>query len=93
MNNETQPGKHTLSGDGEAAQPEKKHILTNFALGIFRDNMDGHIFLGMLPVIDGVIRHDKPPYRFTGNTEETLVFFEKFKAELEGTKKRPAYLG
>lgn len=84
--------KHTLAGDGEPTQPEV-HKVTNFALGIFRDNADGHLFLGMLPVLDGKVAYHLKPYRFTNSNEETLDFFERFKQQLEGDKKRPQYLG
>lgn len=83
--------KHTLAGDGEPAQSQVR-VIRQFALGLFKDETDGHLFFGMLPVIDGQVVQTKP-YRFTRNNEETLEVFENFKAIIEGGKKRPVYLG
>lgn len=93
MSEDPERAKHTLSGDSEPTQPTPKVMFfRQFALGLFRDDADGHLFFGMLPVVNGEIMQVKP-YRFTKSNEDTLEVFEKFKELIEGGKKRPVYLG
>jgi len=83
-------GKHTLSGDGESAQPE---IVPRLKLGIFKDNETGVIFLALVAYTEaGVPMLDKM-LRLTQTTEDILDFYQMLKKILEGTKPRSGMYG
>ncbi|HYT42174.1 MAG TPA: hypothetical protein VEP90_07500 [Methylomirabilota bacterium] len=80
MSNETQPGKHTLSGDGEPAQSE----LTKFKATVVIDGQGN----------PGLVLQTEQ-FTFLIHGEDLFNFYAMLKRFLEGEAKgkRPSYLG
>ncbi len=78
MSKETEPGKHTLSGDGEPTMPER----TQFRATIAIDKEDNLIL---------VFEAGETVYMIKG--ESLFDFYAMLKRALEGDpQKRPGYL-
>lgn len=75
--------RHTLSGDGEPSIPVPAQMFTKF----FITDQGEPALLLVIPLPDGQAVH------FTCKNEMLDILYRKFKDFMEGTGKRPAYLG